>query len=257
MFRLCIGLIAAFFLLAFSVVKKPDFRPPGTVEVSDSLFFDQTEITTFNWLEYTTWMKNNYGDDSPEYLASLPDSSVFTGFNEPFSRLYFFHPAYHNYPVVGVSYNQAQQFCTWRSERVKEMLAIQHAKKKNYKMPELAYRLPSEAEWELVANAPLNEKSVRKSKSSFTSEDMPYNVKDFNIQTSSEARITSPATQGVKNSFGMQNLFGNVAEMIAEEGVSKGGSFFHTSAESQSEKAIAYESPTHWLGFRCVCIVKE
>ena len=61
----------------------------------------------------------------------------------------------------------------------------------------------------------------------------------------------------MKNSFGMQNLFGNVAERIAEEGVSKGGSFFHTSAESQSEKAIAYESPTHWLGFRCVYIIKE
>lgn len=257
MFRLCLGLCAALFLMAFSVVKKPDFRPPGTVLIADSLFFDQTEITTFNWLEYTTWMKNNHGAGSPEHLASLPDSTVFTDFNEPFSRLYFFHPAYHNYPIVGISYKQAQDFCVWRTQRVKEFLTIQNAKKKGYTAPNLAYRLPTKSEWELVANAPLNEKSVRKNRSSFTSEDLPYNVKDFNIQTSSEFRITSPATQGVKNSYGMQNLFGNVAEMIAEEGVSKGGSFHHTSAESQAEKFIEYESPTHWLGFRCVCVVNE
>lgn len=251
-FNLCLALL----LMAFSFAKKPEFRPPGTVQINDTLFFDQTEITNFNWLEYTTWMKNKHGVESSEYINALPDSSVFSGLNEPYEFYYFRHPAYQNYPVVGVSYNQAVAFCAWRTDRVKEMLAIQHAKKKEYVVPDFDYRLPSKKEWEFVANAPLNERSIRKNKSSYTSEDLPYNVKDFQLYSSSNWKISNPATQGVKNEFGMQNLFGNVAEMIGEEGVSKGGSFNHTSLESQAEKQIEYESPTHWLGFRCVCVVK-
>ena len=93
-----------------------------------SFYMDETEVTNLNYLEYLYWVNRVFGNDYPEvYRKALPDTLVWRerlAYNEPLADLYLRHPAYHDYPVVGVSWVQASEYCLWRSDRVNEMLLI-------------------------------------------------------------------------------------------------------------------------------------
>ncbi len=93
-----------------------------------SFYMDETEITNLDYLEYLYWLNRIFGDEFPEvYRKALPDTLVWRdklAYNEPLISLYLRHPAYHDYPVVGVNWLQASDYCIWRSDRVNEMLLI-------------------------------------------------------------------------------------------------------------------------------------
>ncbi len=101
---------------------------PKRVTVS-SFYMDETEVRNLDYLEYLYWTKRIYGMDYPEvYRKALPDSLVWRArlaFNEPLVELYLRHPAYRDYPVVGVNWNQASDYCAWRTDRVNEMILIE------------------------------------------------------------------------------------------------------------------------------------
>ena len=100
---------------------------PRKVTVS-SFYLDETEVRNVDYLEYLHWIKRVYSQSYPEvYKKSLPDTLVWRdklGYNEPFVTQYLRHPAYQNYPVVGVSWTQANDYCTWRTDRVNERILI-------------------------------------------------------------------------------------------------------------------------------------
>lgn len=100
---------------------------PRRVTVS-SFYMDQTEVRNLDYLEYLYWLNRVYGTDFPGvYRKALPDTLVWRdklAYNEPLVEYYFRHPAYRNYPVVGVSWVQANDYCAWRTDRVNEMLLI-------------------------------------------------------------------------------------------------------------------------------------
>ena len=93
-----------------------------------SFYLDETEVRNVDYLEYLFWIKRVYGLSFPEvYKKCLPDTLVWRdklGYNEPFVTQYLRHPAYKNYPVVGVSWQQATDYCTWRTDRVNERILI-------------------------------------------------------------------------------------------------------------------------------------
>ncbi|MGA3013076.1 MAG: SUMF1/EgtB/PvdO family nonheme iron enzyme, partial [Bacteroidales bacterium] len=100
---------------------------PRRVTVS-SFYIDQTELRNLDYLEYLYWLNRVYGVDYPGvYRKALPDTLVWRdklAYNEPLVEYYFRHPAYRNYPVVGVSWVQANDYCAWRTDRVNENLLI-------------------------------------------------------------------------------------------------------------------------------------
>jgi gliding motility-associated lipoprotein GldJ len=100
---------------------------PRRVTVS-SFYMDETEVTNLYWLEYLYWLDRVYGADYPEiYDKALPDTLVWRSklaYNEPYVDYYLRHPAYNDYPVVGVTWLQANDFCAWRSDRVNEAILI-------------------------------------------------------------------------------------------------------------------------------------
>ena len=107
-----------------------------TVTVS-SFYIDATEVRNLDYVEYLDWIKKHYVNENspyftgiarPEiYTKALPDTLVWRdklGENEIFTTNYLRHPAYREYPVVGVSWEQANNYCIWRTDRVNERILI-------------------------------------------------------------------------------------------------------------------------------------
>jgi formylglycine-generating enzyme len=95
-----------------------------------SFYMDETEITNLDYVEYLYWLNRIFGADYPEVVRkALPDTLVWRerlAYNEPLVETYLRHPAYRNFPVVGVTWVQANDYCSWRTDRVNEMLLIRH-----------------------------------------------------------------------------------------------------------------------------------
>ncbi len=94
-----------------------------------SFYMDETEISNIDYLGYLFWTYNTFAETYPEvWKRALPDTLVWReelAFNEPLVETYLRHPAYNDYPVVGVSWNQAVEYCKWRSDRVNEMILVE------------------------------------------------------------------------------------------------------------------------------------
>lgn len=102
---------------------------PRSVSVS-SFYMDETEVANIHYREYLYWLSRTYGSDYPELIEKAkPDTTVWRSalsYNEPLVQYYFRHAAYDYYPVVGVNWYQAQDFCQWRSDRVNEYILVKN-----------------------------------------------------------------------------------------------------------------------------------
>ncbi|WP_370031945.1 gliding motility lipoprotein GldJ [Flavobacterium sp. 28YEA47A] len=92
-----------------------------------SFYMDETEVTNLMYMEYLDWLKRVFDPEDENYKniyeGALPDTLVWRnrlGYNETMTNNYLRHPAYANYPVVGVNWIQAVEFSKWRTDRVNE-----------------------------------------------------------------------------------------------------------------------------------------
>jgi gliding motility-associated lipoprotein GldJ len=108
---------------------------PRRMTVS-SFYMDETEVKNYDWLEYLYWLNRVYGLDYPEVVAKAkPDTLVWReklAYNEPFVDYYLRHPAYRDYPVVGITWLQANDYCLWRTDRVNEHIMIREGILEHY-----------------------------------------------------------------------------------------------------------------------------
>ncbi|MEO6584503.1 MAG: SUMF1/EgtB/PvdO family nonheme iron enzyme [Ferruginibacter sp.] len=143
----------------------------------------------------------------PDSLCWVRDFAY--SYNEPMAKRYFGHPAFGNYPVVGVSWKQATAFCEWRTHYMNAWL---EGKKRT---PESDFRLPTEAEWEYAARG-------GRSQSPYPWGG-PYlrNKKGCLLANFKPGRGNYPEDGGFytvradaywPNDFGLYNMAGNVAE---------------------------------------------
>ncbi|PHS62548.1 MAG: gliding motility lipoprotein GldJ [Flavobacterium sp.] len=97
-----------------------------------SFYMDETEVTNLMYSEYLHWIKQVFPPTDENYKniynGAVPDTLVWRnrlGYNEVMTNNYLRHPAYSDYPVVGVSWIQAVEFGKWRTDRVNEMILEQ------------------------------------------------------------------------------------------------------------------------------------
>ncbi|MDA8715137.1 SUMF1/EgtB/PvdO family nonheme iron enzyme [Flavobacteriales bacterium] len=99
---------------------------PRRVTVS-SFYLDETEVKNMDWCEYLYWVGRTYTDFPMIHQKALPDTVCWReklAYNEPYVDYYLRHPSYRDYPVVGVNWLQATNFCAWRTDRVNEQILI-------------------------------------------------------------------------------------------------------------------------------------
>ncbi|KRG28621.1 gliding motility-associated lipoprotein GldJ [Salegentibacter mishustinae] len=106
-----------------------DWNNTPTQQHVQSFYMDETEVTNMMYMEYLDWLKKVFPPTQENfrniYNGAVPDTLVWRnrlGYNETMVNNYLRHPAYGNYPVVGVSWIQAVEFSKWRTDRVNELL---------------------------------------------------------------------------------------------------------------------------------------
>jgi formylglycine-generating enzyme required for sulfatase activity len=158
-------------------------------------------------------------------------------------------------PMVGVSYDQVQEYLRWREELTKSDKAIL---KTGYKVK---VRLITKDEWNELAKkaGPRMPGNTTVLFDSMNTEGC-YLVNVMALEPCSnilEGRKlygegSFPVLSYYPDQFGLYDLFGNVAEMTEENGVSAGGSFAEFASECGVGKVKGYTGPEQWLGFRCL-----
>jgi len=149
-----------------------------------------------------------------EVVSIYPDTLVwlkdFPGsFNDPLLEQYFSHPAYDEYPVVGVSWRQARAFSYWRTSFTNSY------KKNSGAYAEQRFRLPTEAEWEWAARGgvenspyPWGTPYVRDKKGCFIANFKPYRGR----YSGENGMVLVPVDNYPPNQYGLYNMAGNVSE---------------------------------------------
>jgi len=156
--------------------------------------------------------------DAPTFdlNAVLPDTTVWNTsftyhYGDPLMEFYFDHPAFDNYPVVGVSWEQANMYCQWRTYH------LNANDKADFDYP--AFRLPSEAEWEYaakggkeVAKYPWGGPYLKNKRGCLMANFKPGrgNYIDDGFA------YTAPVDVFAPNGFGLYNMSGNVAEWVLD-----------------------------------------
>jgi sulfatase modifying factor 1 len=212
---------------------KLDYSDPAVIETMSELLFPEEErifgkkeidvkklIYNAEWFDLreasdkanrdksrTAFIKKDQVPVYPDTLCFLADFAYMM--NEPMVEKYFWHPAYDEYPVVGVSWRQARAFCVWRSKMLEDYKVMQGD------APPNNFRMPTEAEWEYAsrggrigADYPWGGPYIRNSKGCLMANFKPGRgnyVDDGGLQT---VKVTSY----FPNDYGLYNMAGNVAE---------------------------------------------
>jgi gliding motility-associated lipoprotein GldJ len=94
----------------------------------DNFYMDENEVTNVDYREFLFWLRKAYPNYPQVYRNALPDTNVWRrelAFNDPLMKNYLRLPQFNDYPVVGVSWRQANDYCIWRTDRVNELRLIE------------------------------------------------------------------------------------------------------------------------------------
>ena len=215
----------------------PDNRIQGKVEIDPTKL-----IYRYSYVDLKAAAKSSKGLEQPlsNFLVSqteavYPDSLVWMrdfsySYNEPFTRLYFSHPSYNQYPVVGITWKQAIAFCHWRTNN--SNFYLDKGNKKDEKIDGI-YRLPTEAEWEYAARGnsktnnmyPWGSPYTRTKEGRLLANFKPGRGDYFGSDTKNDNIYTSKVQSYPENGYKLFDMAGNVAEWTSSVYYEGGNNF--------------------------------
>ncbi len=253
------------------------FVPSGSLKLHQdsvtiqSFIMLRGEITNIHWKEFLSDLKSK-GEVEKLTICQV-DSAKWNGKGasmNPYAEFYHTHPAYNQYPVVNISKEAAELYCLWLTENFLPNKVGQ---------TKLQFRLPTHNEWIYAAKGGSktgayawgtfylqNQKGqfqcnfVRLGAENITRDsNSRYTVKT-NLNNSSEyvnyADVTAPSKSFWPNAFGLYNMNGNVAELIADKHIVAGGSWRDPGYDVRNESFQPYEGPRPTVGFRVVATAR-
>ncbi|HRE73495.1 MAG TPA: SUMF1/EgtB/PvdO family nonheme iron enzyme [Flavobacteriales bacterium] len=253
----------------------------GTEFTVENFYMQEAEVSNFQYVSFLYDLVKKA--DTNSLRKAIPDTTVWIekhAYMNSFVEHYLRHPAYRNYPVVGISYEQTKMFCIWLTERYNADPKRKHK--------EVLFELPTETEWMNAASGGMNSAIfpwgghyLRNAKGEYLANFsqineasiipdscggqkvfryVPSGASAFDGAPLDDTYITAPVRSYWPNGFGMYNMAGNVAEFVSEEGIVKGGSWQDTGYFLQITARQYYDkkkSASSKRGFRIKMIVKK
>jgi hypothetical protein len=269
---------------------------PNSININDSLYCDQTEISNIDWMEYMFWNKRIFGEESNEYLSSLPDTSVWLEHEccvNDYYDYYLNHPVFRNYPVVGISQLQAEVYSKWRSDRVFEYYLVKNEileydtiqTSENYftiekffngdfklKVADIIvshypeFRLPSYKERLLILEysdsidrayfAKCKFKKCKECKGKFPEMWTDIQICEKDLFKESPTRAVEVNCTDEKGSQ-LFNLRGNVREWISAPNIAVGGGWIDKREKILQSEIMITKGVNAYTGFRNVCVWRK
>lgn len=259
-------LATTFILLAGFASAPSGSTPKWLVQVNDNLWASKFEVSVADYNEFLSAKGSEFG----QYL---PDSTSWTKLGtwmDPLKDTYYHHPAFQGYPIVGISHEAAIAYCDWLTEEYT----------RTHPNLQITFRLPTEKEWMEVGYAgdsasliPMTGKEKDRLRRNGSVK--PRNLEErFNLcyadplcmeyKGENEFEIekgcpgyrldgytfTAPVNTFPESKLGLFHLGGNAAEMVQEQGISKGGSWYDYPYALRLEKQGVYNGPDAKVGFR-------
>lgn len=273
-FLILISLSAYSFILHKKTVVYPiDKIEKNWGEVKSNLFASKFETTN---KEYQIFLNSIQSKSTPEQLERIkvhidnwnPEGKKTM---EPMVQNYYQHPSYFEYPLVNVSHEGAIAYCDW--------LTTVYNNRPSRKYKKVKFRLPTKAEWtaaarcgnpkapfpwggyytrngngELLANfMRVPDTSIKRNFKTGEIEIKDDAINNFKADISNAYAFPAPVLHYHSNAFGLYNMSGNVAEMLAESGRTKGGSWassgYYIRIDAEDEYA-GITKPDPRIGFR-------
>jgi formylglycine-generating enzyme required for sulfatase activity len=247
------------------------FVPSGTFNFNNqktsvnAFYMLKSEVTNKQYRTFLKDLKTN--GHEKDYLLAIPDTTQWNSISalkEPMVNLYFNHSSYDNYPVVNVTKKGAELYCIWLTKQMRKKYP-----KQNFK----DFRLPTKVEWVYAAKSEYKNAPYPWGNSSLTNSKGCYlaNFKligDENIHRDENNKlVVNPTFINYKsyntnytvsvwsyspNKYGLYNMSGNVAEMVADEDVAMGGSWNDPGFDIQVTSEKGFKSPKPTVGFRVI-----
>lgn len=242
-------------LLSLTAIGQVDIKEinRSMAKINNGLYASKYEVTNKLYMTFLGSLKQS----NKTNLLSVAQIDTLKwrdklSYNEPYVHYYHTHPAYQNYPVVNISYEAAKLFCDWLTEKYNA------DPKKKFK--KVLFRLPTEKEWVMAAQGgdstaiyPWQGKDLRNNKGQI----MCNFTRELNDTIGGKGNrfdnvdVTAPVFSYWENKFGLYNMSGNVAEMLKEKGIVKGGSWRDKSEYLKIDMKYKYDgTPQAFVGFR-------
>ena len=237
------------------------------VRLNDNTLVGKYEVSNGEYKLFMSYLKNTNHQDL--YSKCLLDTAAWSK-NEDLQDKYPSRKAYDNYPVVTVSHEAAIEYCRW--------LTAQYNADPKRTFKKIIARLPTEAEWTEAASGGNNNKLypwdnyyLSNNKGEYLcnflhlgdqsiyydSTTKSYKVADVFIGYTSRALVFNPVNALPQTPSGLCNVSGNAAEMVAEKGLAKGGSYNDPGFDVRIASKKYYDSPSTEIGFRVLLEVVE